>query len=81
MSEREQNETVAMLAAMIQGDRWLSADGCAAFLGGIKRRTFLERIACLPDFPAPAKVAGAGKLWRKSEVDDWAKAHQINQAA
>jgi predicted DNA-binding transcriptional regulator AlpA len=74
-------DTVAILAAIVQGDRWLSADGCAAFLGGIKRRTFLERVACLPDFPAPAKIVGAGKLWRKSEIDAWAELHKVNRAA
>jgi predicted DNA-binding transcriptional regulator AlpA len=77
----DESETVAILAAIVQGDRWLSADGCAAFLGGVKRRTFLERIACLPDFPAPAKIVGAGKLWLKSEVDEYAKRHRVSQAA
>lgn len=65
------DETLSRLAGLIEGDRWLSADGCAAFMGGIERRTFLERIACLPDFPEPAKVNGPRRLWRKSEVDAW----------
>lgn len=77
----ETDETISVLAAMIAGDRWLSADGCAGFLGGIKRRTFLERVACLPDFPAPAKIVGAGKLWRKSEVDEWAERKKVSRAA
>lgn len=77
----EVDEMVSMIAAMLNGDRWLSADACAAFLGGVKRRTFLERVACLPDFPAPAKIVGAGKLWRKSEVDAWAERKRLSQAA
>lgn len=77
----EQDQAVAQLAALIAGDRWLSADGCAAYFGGIKRRTFLERIACQPDFPAPAKIAGAGKLWRKSDLDEYAERHKLNRAA
>ena len=77
----ENDEAVSLLAAMITGDRWLSADACAAFLGGVKRRTFLERIACLPGFPAPAKIVGAGKLWRKSEVDAWAEQHRLSRVA
>lgn len=75
------DDTVALIAALVAGDRWLSADGCAAFLGGIKRRTFLEKIACLPDFPAPAKVLTTTKLWRKSEVDQWADRQRVNRAA
>lgn len=68
-------ENVELLAALIEGDRWLSADGCAAFLGLFKpdgsanRRRFLERIANRPDFPARNPVTGA---WKKSEVDRWA---------
>lgn len=77
MSERD---TIAMLAALIEGDRYLNADGCAAFLGGIKRRTFLEKVAVQPDFPPAARIAGAGKLWRKSDVDEWVRAHQSRAA-
>lgn len=69
------------LMAAVTGDRWLDADGCAAFLGGVKRRTFLERIACKPDFPRPAKITGAGKLWRKSEVDAYVERQRVNRAA
>lgn len=72
---------LAGLAATVSGDRWLDADGCAAFLGGIKRRTFLERIACKPDFPKPSKLTGAGKLWRKSEVDAYVERQRLNRAA
>jgi predicted DNA-binding transcriptional regulator AlpA len=69
------NEIVAVLAALVQGDRWLSADACAAYLGQIKRRTFLESIACLPDFPK-AMPLGKVKVWKKSEIEEWAETHR-----
>jgi predicted DNA-binding transcriptional regulator AlpA len=66
---------LALIAALVAGDRWLSADACAVFLGGIKRRTFLEKIACLPSFPAPLPL-GKVKAWKKSEVEAWAENHR-----
>ena len=74
-------DAIGKMAALMEGDRWLSADGCAAYFGNIKRRTFLEKIACQPDFPAPARIAGAGRLWRKSDLDAYAEAHKISRAA
>jgi predicted DNA-binding transcriptional regulator AlpA len=57
-------------------DRWLSADECAQHLGMTRngkpnRRGFLERVACLPDFPAPFRV-GQHRAWKLAEVDRWA---------
>lgn len=75
------DETLSQIAAILDGDRWLSADGCAAFMGGIQRRTFLERVACLPDFPKPARVVGPRKLWRKSEVDAWIERQRSTRVA
>lgn len=74
----DKDETVTMIAALVHGDRWLSADACAAFLGGIARRTFLEKIACLPSFPAPLPL-GKVKAWKKSEVDAWAEFHRSSR--
>lgn len=71
----ERDETLTMIAALVKGDRWLSADACAVFLGMItpagkpNRRGFLERVACRPDFPKANPVT---RSWKKSEVDDWA---------
>ena len=68
-------DTVALIAALVAGDRWLSADACAVYLGMVtpagkpNRRGFLERVACLPDFPKQTPIA---RSWKKSEVDDWA---------
>ena len=83
MSER--TDPTAIIAALVEGDRWLSADGCAAYLGLFRpngepnRRRFLERVACLPDFPAPNPIT---RTWKKSEVDAWATKHaRLNRAA
>lgn len=72
------DHTIATITALIAGDRWLSADACAIFLGMAtsdgkpNRRGFLERVACRPSFPAPL-VIGNEKKWKKSEVDQWAE--------
>lgn len=69
--------TLALIAALVQGDRWLSADASAVYLGMVtpdglpNRRGFLERVACRPDFPQPLEL-GQQKSWKKSEVDEWA---------
>jgi len=71
------SDTLAVIAGMLAGDRWLSADAAAVFLGLTtasgqpNRRGFLERVASRPDFPHPL-VLGNEKKWRKSEVDAWA---------
>jgi hypothetical protein len=79
------DSNVEILAALIEGDRWLSSDSCAAYLGlwhkdgTANRRRFLERIACLPDFPAPNPIT---RTWKKSEVDRWATNQaRLNRAA
>ena len=69
------DNTVALIAALVSGDRWLSADACAIYLGGITRRTFLETIACKPSFPL-ALPLGKVKAWKKSEVEQWANAYR-----
>ncbi len=69
--------TITVLAAMIEGERWLSADSCAVLLGLTtpdgkpNRRGFLERLACHPSFPAPLQI-GNEKKWKRSEVLCWA---------
>lgn len=71
----EATETLTIIAALVAGDRWLSADACAMYLGmvnpkgGVNRRGFLERVACRPDFPRSNSVT---RTWKKSEVDAWA---------
>ncbi|UHQ21938.1 hypothetical protein LVB77_14815 [Lysobacter sp. 5GHs7-4] len=83
----EFDQTLAVITALVAGDRWLSADAAAAHLGmfnpkgEINRRGFLERVACRPSFPVPL-VIGNEKKWKKSEVDQWAEdERKINRAA
>jgi hypothetical protein len=82
----ENESTLATLAALIAGDRWLNADSCAVFLGLVvdskpNRRGFLERVACRSSFPKPL-VIGNEKKWKKSEIDRWAEdERRINRAA
>lgn len=69
------NDTYVMIAAMVNGDRWLCADAAAIYLGMVSpqgkpnRRGFLERVACRPDFPKPNPIT---RSWKKSEVELWA---------
>jgi hypothetical protein len=71
----ESTDTLTMIAALVAGDRWLSADACAVYLGMVtpagkpNRRGFLERVSCRPDFPKANQVT---RSWKKSEVDEWA---------
>ena len=91
-TDNESNEksvsdcTLVTLAALIEGDRWLSADSCAVFFGLVvargkpnagrpNRRGFLERVATRPSFPKPL-VIGNEKKWNKSEITRWAKDQQ-----
>lgn len=70
----DNDKAVTLIAALVAGDPWLSADACAVYLGMVtpagepNRRGFLERVACRPDFPKPNPVT---RSWKKSEVDDW----------
>lgn len=75
MGEYSQAELLGLITGMVNGDRWLSADACAVFLGMLtpqgkpNRRGFLERVACRPDFPKPNPIT---RSWKKSEIDEWA---------
>jgi len=77
VNAEDRNDTYVMIAALVAGDRWLSADACAVYLGMLtpagkpNRRGFLERVACKPDFPAALEL-GNQKSWKKSEIDNWA---------
>ncbi len=79
------SDDITLLAAIVRGDRWLNADACALHLGMVtpkgepNRRGFLERVACLPDFPPMNPVT---RSWRKSAVDEWAEERaRANRAA
>lgn len=80
MSERDPHDPVAMLAAMLNGDRWLNAEACAIFVGAVSTRAFLERIACKPGFPRPNRATGR-PVWKRSEVDEWMERGRTTRAA
>ena len=73
----EKDDTVAIIAAMVQGDRWLSASTAAVYMGQIPRKSFLA-LACKPGFPVPTWL-GKHRTWRKSELDEWMKAERSRQ--
>lgn len=81
MSAAESNETTdsvaEILAALVNGDRWLCAGAGAAYLGQMPKKTFLA-FACQPGFPVALRV-GKRRMWRKSELDEWAERQRAAQ--
>lgn len=76
MSEMTQ-EVVDALAALVAGDRWLSADSAAAYMGQMPRQTFV-RLSAAPGFPVATWI-GKRRVWRKSELDDWVQRERAKQ--
>lgn len=52
---------------------WLTAEAAAAYLG-YATRTFREKVAIDPDFPAPRYFGGKAARWKRSDLDAWADA-------
>ena len=81
MSAAENNETTdsvaEILAALVNGDRWLCAGAGAAYLDQMPKKTFLA-FACQPGFPVALRV-GKRRMWRKSELDEWAERQRAAQ--
>lgn len=71
MSEEKQPDSLAVLAATLEGDRWLSAEAAAFLLGQLKMSTFYQ-IAAAPDFPKAARI-GKGRKWRRLELLEYPK--------
>jgi predicted DNA-binding transcriptional regulator AlpA len=61
-----------MLPTMTSDERIGLAE--AARLLGVAKNTVL-RYARRADFPAPAETLASGRLWRRSEIEAWARAH------
>ena len=80
MSAAERESEVSLIAALVEGDRWLSADGCAAFLGlftpkgSPNRKGFMDRIACSSDFPRPLML-GRSRRWKRSHLAAWRRSN------
>ncbi|ENT0128234.1 hypothetical protein DB273_12255, partial [Neisseria gonorrhoeae] len=49
---------------------YLDPQQCADILS-VKKRTFLERYAPRPDFPARISVSKKRFWWKKEEVEGW----------
>ena len=64
----------AVLTAVPVDKRLWSAEACAQYLG-YTRAHFLQRIACLPDFPHCHRIGQGdkGRRWKASDVIEWAE--------
>ena len=71
VSDDKQPDPLAVLAATLEGDRWLSAESAAFLLGQLKMSTFYQ-IAAAPDFPKAARI-GKGRKWRRLELLEYPK--------
>ena len=81
-AESARQDLLELIAALVNGDRWLCAGAGAAYLGQMPKKTFLA-FACQPGFPVALRV-GKRRMWRKSELDEWAerqRAAQVRQRA
>jgi predicted DNA-binding transcriptional regulator AlpA len=72
--ERKLDELIAVTRAnsLPFEHRWLDSAEVAALIG-VSVVQFRQHIACLPDFPEPARPLGKGgrRKWKASEVDMW----------
>lgn len=46
----------------------------AEMLGLTRRR--VNQLATEPDFPQPEAVLSAGKVWKRADIEKWAKANE-----
>lgn len=51
---------------------WMTAEVAAAYLG-YEVRTFREKVAVKPGFPAPHYFGGSAMRWLRSDLDEWAR--------
>ena len=77
-AESARQDLLELIAALVNGDRWLCAGAGAAYLGQMPKKTFLA-FACQPGFPVALRV-GKRRMWRKSELDEWAERQRVAQA-
>jgi predicted DNA-binding transcriptional regulator AlpA len=69
VSDETKPDPLAILAATMEGDRWLSAEASAFLLGQLPMSTFYQ-IAAKPDFPPSAKI-GKARKWRRLALLNW----------
>ncbi len=47
----------------------------AAELLGVTRSRFGQLLDAYDDFPAPVADLGVGRIWKRSDVEEWARKH------
>jgi hypothetical protein len=52
----------------------VGAQEIAAMLGGVSRQR-VNQLAARGDFPAPDAVLAMGKVWKREDVEAWARDH------
>ena len=70
-------DLLELVAALVNGDRWLYAGAGAAYLGQMPKQTFLA-FACQPGSSVALRVSKR-RMWRKSELDEWAERQRAAQ--
>lgn len=75
--QREDPSLRAIVAALGDGDRWMTAEAAAFYLGDLPLATFYQH-AAKPDFPRPVKI-GKGRKWKKSALAEWADKEHARQ--
>lgn len=75
MSENE--NILALVAALVDGDRELCAESAAVVLGNLPLSTFYQ-YAAKPDFPRPVRI-GKSRKWRRSALLEWADKERARQ--
>lgn len=76
-AESTRQDLLELVAALVNGDRWLCAGAGAAYLGQMPKKTFLA-FACQPGFPVALRV-GKRQMRRKSELDERAERQRAAQ--
>ncbi len=46
---------------------------------GVTRQRVNQMVQTLPDFPPPEAELSAGRIWRRSTIEKWIKAHPERQ--
>lgn len=73
----KEDPILAVVAAMIAGDRWLAADAAAVYMGQMPRQTFVQ-LSARPGFPV-ATWLGKRRVWKKSELDAYVERERVRQ--
>lgn len=73
----KQTDMASVVAALIEGDRYLDVDSARILLGNLAPATF-RQYAAKPGFPRAVKL-GKGRKWRRRELLEWADRERDRQ--